>query len=125
MADLTALTAQVAQNTTVEGSAITLINGLAAQIAAAGTDPVALAALQTQLKTSSDALAAAIFALIKVTESYSQEATCYSFVFLFSCALGYFWNELLKAAERSFCSCCSVRFLYTHRACLPVRIITT
>ncbi len=62
MADLTSLIAQVAENTTVEASAITLINGLAVQIAAAGTDPTKLAALQTQLKTSSDALAAAITA---------------------------------------------------------------
>jgi len=62
MTDLTALTAQVAENTTVEASAVTLIQGLAAALAAAGTDPVALGALQTQLKTSSDALAAAVAA---------------------------------------------------------------
>jgi hypothetical protein len=62
MADLTALTAQVAQNTTVEQSAVTLIQGLAAQIAAAGTDPAALQALQDQLKVSADALAAAVAA---------------------------------------------------------------
>lgn len=62
MADLTALTAQVAQNTSVEASAVTLIQGLAAQLAAAGTDPAALAALQSQLNTSATALAAAITA---------------------------------------------------------------
>lgn len=62
MADLTALTAQVAQNTTVEQSAVTLIQGLAAQIAAAGTDPVALAALVSQLNSSATALAAAVTA---------------------------------------------------------------
>lgn len=61
-ADIDTLTAQVAQNTTVEQSAITLINGLAAQIAAAGTDPAKLDALQAQLKTSADALAAAVAA---------------------------------------------------------------
>jgi hypothetical protein len=62
MAALDALTAQVAANTTVEGSALTLIQGLAAQLAAAGSNPTALAALQTQLKTSADALAAAVAA---------------------------------------------------------------
>ena len=67
MADLTALTAEVARDTTVEESAVTLIQGLAAQIAAAGTDPVKLAALQAQLKTSTDALAAAVAANTSTT----------------------------------------------------------
>lgn len=62
MAAIDDLTAQVAENTTVEGSAITLIQGIAAQLAAAGTDPAKLAALQTQLKASGDALAAAVAA---------------------------------------------------------------
>lgn len=62
MADLTALTAQVKANTDLEASAIALIQGLAAQIAAAGTDPVALASLTDQLKASADALAAAVVA---------------------------------------------------------------
>ena len=61
-AALAALQAQVAQNTTVEASAVTLIQGLAAQITAAGTDPAALAALTTSLNTSATALAAAITA---------------------------------------------------------------
>ena len=60
--ELDALTAQVAANTTIEGSALTLIQGLAAQLAAAiaAGNPAALTALETQLKTSADALAAAI-----------------------------------------------------------------
>ncbi len=62
MAAIDDLTAQVAQNTTVEASAVTLIEGLAAQIAAAGTDPTKLAALTTSLNTSATALAAAITA---------------------------------------------------------------
>ena len=62
MADLTALTAQVKANTDTEASAVLLIQGLAAQIAAAGTDPVALKALQDNLKASADALAAAVVA---------------------------------------------------------------
>lgn len=62
MADLTAITAQVAQNTTVEESAVTLIKGLAAQIQAAGTDPAALQALVTQLNGSATDLAAAVAA---------------------------------------------------------------
>lgn len=61
-ADLSALTAQVAANATVIGSALTLIQGFAAQLAAAGTDPAALAALQAQLQASDDALAAAVAA---------------------------------------------------------------
>jgi hypothetical protein len=59
---LAALQAQVASNTTIEASAVTLIQGLAAQIAAAGTDPAALAALTASLNTSATALAAAITA---------------------------------------------------------------
>jgi hypothetical protein len=62
MSDLTQITADVANNTTVVGSALTLINGFAAQLAAAGTDPVALGALQTQLETNSSQLAAAVAA---------------------------------------------------------------
>jgi hypothetical protein len=62
MADLTALTAQVTTNTTVIESALTLIQGIAAALAAAGTDPVALAALQTQLATEDTKLAAAVAA---------------------------------------------------------------
>jgi DNA-binding GntR family transcriptional regulator len=62
MSSLTDLQAQVAQTTTVEQSAITLIEGLAAQLAAAGTDPAALAKLQSDLASSATALAAAITA---------------------------------------------------------------
>jgi len=61
-ADLTALTAQVATSTTVEASAVTLINGLAAQLLANQNDPAAIAALATQLNTSATALAAAVAA---------------------------------------------------------------
>ncbi len=62
MADLSGLTAQVKANTDVEASAITLLNGLAAQLAAAATDPAKVQDLANQLKTSADALAAAIVA---------------------------------------------------------------
>lgn len=62
MADLTDITAAVAQEVTVEESAIALINGLAAQLAAAGTDPAALAALTDQLNTEAASLAAAVTA---------------------------------------------------------------
>ena len=60
--DLTALTAQVAANTDLENSAITLIQALAAEFAAAAADPGAVAALATRLKASATALAAAISA---------------------------------------------------------------
>jgi hypothetical protein len=62
MADLTGLTAQVKANTDAEASAVLLIQGLAAQITAAGTDPVALQKLSDDLKASADALAAAVVA---------------------------------------------------------------
>jgi hypothetical protein len=60
--DLDSLTAEVTNNTSVEQSAITLIGNLAAAITAAGTDPVALAALVSQLQTNDKALAAAVTA---------------------------------------------------------------
>lgn len=60
--DLTTLQAQVEQTLTVEQSAVTLINGLAAQIAAAADDPAKVSALAAQLKSSADTLAAAITA---------------------------------------------------------------
>jgi hypothetical protein len=66
-ANFLALQAQVAQNATVEGSAVTLIQGLSTQLAAAiaaqnNGDTAALPALQQQLATSATALAAAITA---------------------------------------------------------------
>ena len=70
--ELTALQAQVTASTTVEASAVTLINGIAAQIAAAvaaaqaaGATPAELQAVtdvQTSLQNSSAALAAAVTA---------------------------------------------------------------
>ncbi len=62
MALLDTLTADVANLTTVDQSAVTLINGLAAQIKAAGTDPVALKALTDQMEAQTSALAAAVAA---------------------------------------------------------------
>jgi hypothetical protein len=61
-AQLAALQAQVAENTAVETSAVTLIQGIAAQLAAAQDDPAAVAALVDQLNASADALAAAVSA---------------------------------------------------------------
>jgi hypothetical protein len=61
-AALDALSAEVARNTAVDESAITLLNGLATQIADLKNDPVALQALSDSLKSSSDALAAAVIA---------------------------------------------------------------
>ncbi len=62
MADLTQLQTEVANNTTVEESAVALIQGLKAQLDAAGTDPVALKALSDQLASNDTALAAAVAA---------------------------------------------------------------
>lgn len=61
-AELDALTAQVKANSDLLDSATTLINGIAARITAAGTDPAALKALTDELKAKDDALAAAVTA---------------------------------------------------------------
>jgi hypothetical protein len=63
-ANLQALMTQVAQNTSVEASAVTLIQGIAAQLSAAlaNSDDAALPALVTQLNTSASALASAVAA---------------------------------------------------------------
>ena len=61
-AALDALTAQVTATNTVIASALTLINGLAAEIAAAGTDETALAALTTSLTIADAQLATAVAA---------------------------------------------------------------
>src|ERR1700730_483201 len=62
MSALDDLIAQVSVNTSVEASAVTLIQGIPALIAAAGTDPAKLIALQVLLTTSATTLAAAITA---------------------------------------------------------------
>lgn len=62
MTELDALTAQVHASDDVAASALVLINGIAARLAAAATDPAALTALSAELKTNSDALAAAVVA---------------------------------------------------------------
>lgn len=72
MSALTDLQTQVTASTSVEQSAITLIKGLAAAITAAGTDPVALAALTSQLNSSQAALAAALTANTPVTPAQAK-----------------------------------------------------
>lgn len=62
MQELDDLTAQVKATDDAEQSALVLINGIAARLAAAGTDPAKLAALTSDLKSNSDALAAAVVA---------------------------------------------------------------
>lgn len=59
---LDALTAQVTANDNLLASAVQLIDGIAAAIAAAGTDPVKLTALTTSLTSEDTALATAILA---------------------------------------------------------------
>jgi len=61
-AELDTLKAEVARNTDVEKSAVALLQGLKAQLDAAGTDPVALKALSDQLGSNDADLAAAIVA---------------------------------------------------------------
>lgn len=61
-ANLDELTAEVERNTSVDQGAIALLEGLKAQLDAAGNDPAKLQALKDQLAASSDALAAAVTA---------------------------------------------------------------
>ena len=56
------LTNQVTTNTDTEDSAVQPLNNIHAALVAAGTDPVKLGALKTQLGTSQAALAAAMVA---------------------------------------------------------------
>ena len=62
MAAIDDLTAAVAAEDTVIDSAVTLLNGIPALIAAAGTDPAKLAALQSDITTRTTALSAAVLA---------------------------------------------------------------
>lgn len=62
MPGLADLQTAVAAEDTEIGSAITLLNGIPALIAAAGTDPVALAALVSDIQNQTQALAAAVVA---------------------------------------------------------------
>ena len=62
MSALSDLQAAVAAEDTVIASAVTLIQGFAAQLAAAGTDPVALAALTSDITAQAAALGAAVAA---------------------------------------------------------------
>jgi len=59
-AQLDQLTADVTANTSAVQSAIVLIQGLKAQLDAAGTDPVALKALSDSLEASTQSLANAV-----------------------------------------------------------------
>lgn len=60
--ELDTLKTQVEENITLEGSIVTLVNGLAAQIEANKTDPAALTDMATRLKASADIVAAAVTA---------------------------------------------------------------
>lgn len=62
MADLTALTQAVTDNSSVVDSAVLLINDIAAQLSAAATDPAAVQAIADQLTAKSAELAAAVAA---------------------------------------------------------------
>lgn len=62
MADLTAITASVTENTSAAQSAVTLLNQLGDLIEANATDPAALQALADQLHANSQALADAVVA---------------------------------------------------------------
>jgi hypothetical protein len=65
MSLLDTLTTQVAKNESVEASALLLINGIAARLAAAAGKPAAVTALAANLTASSGVLAAAVVANTK------------------------------------------------------------
>lgn len=69
-----ALAAQVTASTTVEQSALTLIQGIAGQIADAAGDRAKSLALAAQLKTSADALSAAVVANTPAAPASPQRA---------------------------------------------------
>ncbi len=60
--ELDDLKAEVAAEETVGDSLVTLVEGLAAQLVDAGTDPVALKAITDDLKAHADTWAAAVAA---------------------------------------------------------------
>jgi hypothetical protein len=62
MADFTALKAEVERNRSVTESAVTLLNGVAAELIDARNDPEEITAIANTLRANSDQLAAAIAA---------------------------------------------------------------
>lgn len=62
MTDLTGITAAVENETTVDQSIITLLNNIAAELKAAGTDQAALDALTQKITANSQAIADAVTA---------------------------------------------------------------
>lgn len=62
MGSLDDLTAAVTENTSVDQSAIVLLNDIAARLEAAQNDPAAVAQLATDIRSSSTELAAAVAA---------------------------------------------------------------
>lgn len=64
---------QVTQTTSVEGSAVTLLNQLSAMLAAAANDPAKIQQIAANLKTSADALAQAITANTPVTPAQAKQ----------------------------------------------------
>jgi hypothetical protein len=74
MKELDDLEAQVHANDDVEASAVILINGIAARIAAAGVDPAKLNALTSSLRASAEALSAAVAANTEATDTGGGES---------------------------------------------------
>lgn len=69
LTDLSRLTQEVSENTTVIGSAIALLRGLADQIRELSTDPAALNALADQLNQNEQDLAAEVAANTPIVET--------------------------------------------------------
>ena len=75
MAAIDDLQAAVAAEDTVIDSAVTLLNGIPALIAAAGVDPAKLTALQTDIQTRTASLAAAIIVGTPTTTTTAPPVT--------------------------------------------------
>ena len=75
MADITALTAAVAQETTLQASVLTLLQGLQSQVANLQPTQAAIDALATQMQSNISALAAAVPANVTPAPAPAAPAT--------------------------------------------------
>jgi FtsZ-binding cell division protein ZapB len=66
------LRVEIERNTSIDGSAITLMNGLAARIEELKNDPTALQELANSIRTSNDALSAAVRANTPAVEGGAE-----------------------------------------------------
>lgn len=75
MLDLSALNDAVSEQTTVDGSIVTLLDQIAAQLDAAASDPAAVAAIAQQIRDNNASVAAAVTANTAPTPTPSPGET--------------------------------------------------